>query len=394
MKLIFFVESYIAGGSDKVANILLQNLIADEIILIINKRSNKRIILNEKLEEKVKVSTYSLLTPAEIHEKINRFSSNKFIYFLLKFISLFLVYPLLLYSIFYFYFKLQRYSASHFFSHNGGHPGGLYNATSLMAASLIPSIKLKFYAFHSNPVKYRKYLFLLDFFWDRIIENSSKIITISQAASKKFTELRFFKTPPLVIHNGLKKNKLKNYNHSSKLKILHIGYFDYNKNQVLLLKSLLNLIARNIKNIHITFVGNIVDMNVKNRFDDFLKDNDIRNYVTVTGFIEDTMPYYYGSDLLICSSFVEGLPISILEAMSVGLPIISTNVGGVNEQIDHGINGFLIETNNPLDLSNKIQYFIENRESIIQMGKASYKKFNSKFGLKKMIDSYNSLFKF
>ena len=178
------------------------------------------------------------------------------------------------------------------------------------------------------------------------------------------------------------------------MKILHIGYFDYNKNQVLLLKSLVNLIARNIKNIHITFVGNIVDINVKNRFDDFLKDNDIKNYVTVTGFIEDTMPYYYGSDLLICSSFVEGLPISILEAMSVGLPIISTNVGGVNEQIDHGINGFLIETNNPLDLSNKIQYFIENRGSIIEMGKASYKKFNSKFGLKKMIDSYNSLFKF
>ena len=117
-------------------------------------------------------------------------------------------------------------------------------------------------------------------------------------------------------------------------------------------------LTKYIKNIHITFVGNIVDMNVKNRFDDFLKDNDIRNYVTVTGFIEDTMPYYYGSDLLICSSFVEGLPISILEAMSVGLPIISTNVGGVDEQIDHGINGFLIETNNPLDLSNKIQYFI------------------------------------
>ena len=45
-------------------------------------------------------------------------------------------------------------------------------------------------------------------------------------------------------------------------------------------------------------------------------------------------------------------------------------------------------------LSNKIQYFIENKESIIQMGKESYKKFNSKFELKKMIDSYNSLFKF
>jgi glycosyltransferase involved in cell wall biosynthesis len=392
MKLIYFVESYVAGGSDKIANILLDNLNIKNIQLLLNKRADKKIILNTN--KKITVKLYSLITPAEIHEKVNKFKGNNLVYFILKITSVFFIYPLIFYSIIYFYFILRSSKASHFFSHNGGHPGGIYNGTSLMAASLIPSIKYKFYAFHSNPIKYRNYLFLFDFFWDKIIEKTSKIITISKAAAKNFTELRFFKKEPIVIHNGLKKNKLKNYNDSSKLKILHIGYFDYNKNQVLLLKSLENLVARNIKNIHLTFVGNIVDKNVKYKFDDFLKENDLKNYVTVTGFIEDTTPYYYDSDLLICTSFVEGFPLSILEAMSIGLPIISTNVGGVNEQIDDGINGFLIEINNPLDLSNKIQYFIENKESIIQMGKESYKKFNSKFELKKMIDSYNSLFKF
>ena len=52
------------------------------------------------------------------------------------------------------------------------------------------------------------------------------------------------------------------------------------------------------------------------------------------------------------------------------------------------INGY------PTDLSNKIEYFIDNKKSIIKMGKISYKKFNSKFELKKMTDTYNSLFKF
>ena len=104
MRLIFFVETYVAGGSDKIANILLQNLNANEIILIINKRSDKRIILNEKVKKKVDVVTYSLLTPAEIHETINRFKGNKLIFFILKIISLFLLYPLLLYSILYFYY--------------------------------------------------------------------------------------------------------------------------------------------------------------------------------------------------------------------------------------------------------------------------------------------------
>ena len=394
MRLIFFVETYVAGGSDKIANILLQNLNANKIILIINKRSDKRIILNEKVKKKVDVVTYSLLTPAEIHETINKFKGNKLIFFILKIISLFLLYPLLLYSILYFYLKFRRYNASHFFSHNGGHPGGLYNGTSLMAASLIPNIKFKFYAFHSNPVKYRFHLLLFDFFWDRIIEKSSKIITISHAASQKLTELRFFKKAPIIIHNGLEKNRIKNYINSTKIKILHIGYFDVNKNQVLLLKSLVNLIAKNIKNIHLTFVGNTVDKGAKMKFDNFIKNNNLNKYVTVEGFIKDTTPYYYENDLLICTSFVEGLPLSILEGMSIGLPIISTNVGGVNEQIEDGINGFLIEINDPTDLSNKIEYFIDNKKSIIKMGKISYKKFNSKFELKKMTDTYNSLFKF
>jgi len=162
----------------------------------------------------------------------------------------------------------------------------------------------------------------------------------------------------------------------------------------LLLKSLSKLISKNFHNIHLTFIGKTVDKKARIDFDKFLKNHNLNKYVKVEGFINNVIPYYYNNDLLVCSSFVEGFPLSILEAMSIGLPIISTDVGGVNEQIKNGKNGFLVESNNSNDLAIKIQYFYRNRDSIEKMGKESHQIFNDKFGVDKMIHNYNSLFGF
>ncbi len=392
MKIIYFLETYIAGGSDKIANTLLNNLKFEQTILFINGRADDKIILDQKIKNNIKIEYYNLITPAEIHEKVNNFKNISLVYVIFKFFSKIFSLLMLGYSIFYFYKKFKNYNASFFFSHNGGHPGGLYNGTALMAASL-SNIKFKFYAYHSNPAPLRKHLFFFDFFWDRIIEKSSKLITISNASAKKTLKQRFIKSFPIVIYNGVKKNKIKNYSNSKILEILHVGYFDLNKNQILLLKSLLKIVEKNICNIHITFVGKVVDVNIKNVFDNFLNQHNLNKYVTVEGFKKAVIPYYYKSDVLICTSFVEGLSLSILEAMSIGLPIISTDTGGVNEQIVSEENGYIIENNNPLHLSNKIEYLIKNRKVIEIMGRKSHKIFKNKFDINKMISNYNNLFK-
>ena len=225
-------------------------------------------------------------------------------------------------------------------------------------------------------------------------EKTSNIITISKAASVRLVELRFFNKAPIFIHNGLIRRRLKNFSSSIELRILHVGYFDRNKNQILLLKSLLKLTSKNLYNIHLTFIGKTVDKKVRNDFDEFLKNHNLNKYVKVEGFIDNVIPYYYNNDLLICSSFVEGFSLSILEAMSVGLPIISTDTGGVNEQIKNGKNGFVVKNNNSNDLAKKIQYFYDNRDCIEKMGKESHQIFNDKFGIDKMIHNYNSLLGF
>ena len=65
------------------------------------------------------------------------------------------------------------------------------------------------------------------------------------------------------------------------------------------------------------------------------------------------------------------MPLSLLEAMSYGMPIISTNVGGIPEVVKTGINGILIEPGNLNAIKNSIDYYIKNRSQILVHGEGS-----------------------
>jgi glycosyltransferase involved in cell wall biosynthesis len=69
---------------------------------------------------------------------------------------------------------------------------------------------------------------------------------------------------------------------------------------------------------------------------------------------------FIGSDILVLPSYIEGQPLVILEALSYGLPVISTNVGGIPDTIEDGKNGFLIEPGDANELERKIRLLMDN----------------------------------
>lgn len=79
------------------------------------------------------------------------------------------------------------------------------------------------------------------------------------------------------------------------------------------------------------------------------------------------------SDIFILPSYYEGLPISILEAMSYKSPIISTDVGGISTIVKNDENGFLIKPGDKNAIFNSMHFFIENKEKIREFGKNSFK---------------------
>lgn len=79
------------------------------------------------------------------------------------------------------------------------------------------------------------------------------------------------------------------------------------------------------------------------------------------------------ADVFILPSFNEGLPISILEAMSYKMPIISTPVGGIPEVVDK-TNGFLVTPGNDEEIFFAMKFYADHKEEIALQGNESYKK--------------------
>ena len=82
------------------------------------------------------------------------------------------------------------------------------------------------------------------------------------------------------------------------------------------------------------------------------------------------MPEYYNNlDVYVCASASEGFSLSVLEASASGRPVVSTRVGGSEDLIENGINGFLVDREVNA-IAEKLQYLHENRDKLTDLGNA------------------------
>jgi len=98
----------------------------------------------------------------------------------------------------------------------------------------------------------------------------------------------------------------------------------------------------------------------KQKLIEIVKNNNVDKLVRLDGFIDDIDKYYRMIDVYICTSHHEGMPISILEAMSYGIPVIANNVGGIREIIRNDKQGLLISKNNFNQFVEKCLYLYDN----------------------------------
>lgn len=96
--------------------------------------------------------------------------------------------------------------------------------------------------------------------------------------------------------------------------------------------------------------------------------------------------------VFVLPSYNEGLPVGILEAMAVGLPVISTTVGGIPDAVENGVEGLLIAPRNVDALVAAIAKLLRNPELRQQMGEAAVRKARDQFSSDKVIRRLETLY--
>ena len=101
------------------------------------------------------------------------------------------------------------------------------------------------------------------------------------------------------------------------------------------------------------------------------------------------------SDFLLFPSYTEGFPLTVLEAMALGLAVIATTVGGIPEMIIDGKGGWLVAPRDSMALGAALQRFIDNPQQIAQMGQynkaKSYAEFRYSIVMTRLISIYQQI---
>ena len=114
----------------------------------------------------------------------------------------------------------------------------------------------------------------------------------------------------------------------------------------------------------------------------------VNQHVLFVGHIpaEELSLYYAACDVFVIPSIVEAFGLVTVEAMACGKPVVGTNVGGIPDTIEDGVNGFLVEPRNPREIADKIVTLLQDPELRIEMGVKGAQIAETKFNLEKRLD--------
>ncbi len=101
--------------------------------------------------------------------------------------------------------------------------------------------------------------------------------------------------------------------------------------------------------------------------------------VEYLGETKDVRPFLRECSIFVLPSYHEGMPRSVLEAMAIGRPILTTDIAGSRETVKNNENGFLVPPMDSKALANKMEWFILNKDKWQMMGNASRKIAKKKF---------------
>ncbi len=162
------------------------------------------------------------------------------------------------------------------------------------------------------------------------------------------------------------------------------------KNHPMFIKAA-SAVSRSFEDIYFLVVG---DGERRKRLEAMAVEYSIDDRMMFLGNRKDIPEILGGTDISVLCSYpvVETFPLTVLEAMASGVPVISTDVGSVSEIIREGIEGVLIEPENSRGLADAIGNLASDPGRRIDMGRRGRMRVEDKFSVRLMIERYTELF--
>ena len=167
-----------------------------------------------------------------------------------------------------------------------------------------------------------------------------------------------------------------------------IGRLSAEKGPELFLQAAL-LLHRRLPETHFVLVG---DGPLRETLAAFIERFGLGNRVHLAGVRSEMAAVYKELDLVVSTSRSEAMPLALMEAMSCGLPVVATSVGGVPEMIEHGHTGWLVEPNDFEKISERVAELLKSPADMKRMGGRARQRAVERMGIEDSVTRVAQLF--
>ena len=232
-----------------------------------------------------------------------------------------------------------------------------------------------------------------------VLSKIDAAVGVSQASLNDMVSLHGYNKPTTVIHRAIEESKFRlvlskdtsrskyEIKNSDKV-LLFLGNLTSQKRPDRFVE-IIKLVKQNFPNIKAWIVGDGV---LRQETEKLVIKYDLQNNIKFWGYQQNVTALISASDLLVLSSDTEGLPGVVLECGYLGVPAVSANVGGINECLENGKTGYVVQTQNPEDYAKYILELLNNEEKRKSMGELSMQKVKSGFTMDMVAEKYLAFF--
>lgn len=227
------------------------------------------------------------------------------------------------------------------------------------------------------------------------LSRASRLIAVSESLADYLRNEGFSHERIIVVNNGVPTpNSLSHrYRPSGKWSIGTVALFRPRKGLEVLLQALKRLQSDNIS-CQLIAVGAFETMVYRDSIIRLSEQLGLTEEIQWVGFVPDVASQLAKMDIFVLPSlYGEGLPMVVLEAMAAGVPVISTQVEGIPEVIEHGVTGLLVKPSDPVELADAIRKIILGDVSWNTMRTAAYALQRSRFSDLSMAEGVARIYK-